>query len=50
MNITCAKKMWNYLEVTHKGTNEIKNSKINMLTEDFESIQLFPNESIDEFF
>ena len=49
MNITCAKKMWNYLEVTHEGTNEIKNSKINMLTQDFESIRLLPNESIDEF-
>ena len=33
-NITCAKKMGNYLEVTHEGTNEIKNSKINMLTQE----------------
>jgi len=49
MNITYAKEMWNYLEVTHEGTNEIKNSKINMLTQEFESIRLFPNESIDEF-
>ena len=32
MNITCTKEMWNQLEVTHEGTNEIKNSKINMLT------------------
>ena len=32
MNITCAKEIWNYLEVTHVGTNEIMNSKINMLT------------------
>jgi len=38
MNITCAKEMWNYLEVKHEGTNEIKNSKINMLIQDFESI------------
>jgi len=49
MNITCAKEMRNYLEVTHEGTNEIKNSKINMFTQDFESIRLLPNESIDEF-
>jgi len=49
MNITCAKMMWNYLEVTHEGTNKIKNSKINMLTQDFESYRLLPNESIDEF-
>ena len=33
MNITCVKMMWNYLEVTHEGTNKIKNSKINMLTQ-----------------
>jgi len=49
MNITCAKEMWNYLEVTHKGTNKIKNSKINMLIQDFKSIRLLPNESIDDF-
>jgi len=32
MNIICAKEIWNYLEVTHEGTNETKNSKINMFT------------------
>ena len=49
MNITCAKEMWNYLEVTHEGTNEIKNSKINVFTQEFESIRLLLNESIDKF-
>jgi len=32
MNTTYVKEIWNYLEVTHEGTNKIKNSKINMLT------------------
>ena len=50
MNITRVKEIWNYLEVTHEGTNEIKNRKINMHTQDFESIRLLPNESIDEIF
>ena len=49
MNITSPKETWNYLEITHERTNEIKNSKINMLTQGFEFIRLLPNESIDEF-
>lgn len=43
MNITCAKEMQDYLEVTHEKTNEIKNSNINMLTQEFESLNLLPN-------
>ena len=49
MNITCAKEIWNYLEVTHERTDQIKNSKINMLTQEFEIITLLPNEFIDDF-
>jgi len=49
ISITCAKEMWNYREVTHKGTNEIKNYKINTLTQEFKSIRLISNELIDDF-
>ena len=30
MNLTCAKELWDYLEITHEGTSHVKQSKINM--------------------
>ena len=50
INITCAKNLWGYLEVTHEGTNQVKKSKINMLVTDFETFFMKSNEAIDEFF
>ena len=49
MNITYPKEMQEYLKITHEGTNEIKNSKNNMLTQEFESLLVMPNESMDVF-
>jgi len=49
MNITCAKEIWDYREVTYERTNEIKNNKINILSQEFEYIGLLPNETIDDF-
>ena len=50
MDITCAKELWDYIEITHKGTSEVKKSKINMLVKDFEILFIKSNEFINEFF
>ena len=50
MNITCAKDLWDYLEVTHEGTSHVKKSKINMLVKDFEMFFMKTNEAIYELF
>lgn len=38
--------MWNSLQVLYNGTEDIKDSKINMLTEDYEHFGMEPGESI----
>ena len=45
---TCisAKKIWDRLEVTHEGTNQVKESKINMLVHKYELFKIKPTESI----
>ena len=35
MNLTSAKELWDYLEITHEGTGQVMHSKIYMLFEDF---------------
>ena len=50
MNLTCAKELWDYLEVIHEGTSPVKKSKINMLVKHFEMFSKKSNETIDEFF
>ena len=41
---TCssAKKIWDRLEVTHEGTNQVKESKINMLVHNYELFKMDP--------
>lgn len=45
---TCssAKEMWDKLEIKHEGTNQVKESKINMLMHSYELFRMLPNESI----
>ena len=49
---TCmsAKKIWDRLEVTHEGTNQVKESKINMLVHKYELFKMEHDESITEIF
>ena len=49
---TCssAKKIWDRLEVTHEGTNQVKESKINLLVHNYELFKMEPAESITQMF
>ena len=49
---TCssAKKIWDRLEVTHEGTNQVKESKINMLVHNYELFKMELVESITQMF
>ena len=38
------------LEVTHQGTNQVKQSKINMLVHNYELFKMEPEESITQIF
>ena len=40
--------MWDVLKVTHEGTDEVKRSKINALTREFEMFQMNPGENIQD--
>ncbi|MDV3167264.1 MAG: hypothetical protein Q8784_02515 [Vigna little leaf phytoplasma] len=42
--------MWKLLEVTHEGTNQVKESKLAMLVRDYELFMMKQNESISEMF
>ncbi|GAV84769.1 UBN2 domain-containing protein, partial [Cephalotus follicularis] len=45
-----AKEMWDLLEVTYKGTNQVKESKISMLVHEYELFIMHDNESISDMF
>ena len=51
-NIICqcklAKETWRLLEVTHEGTNQVKESKINLLIHSYEFFLMKNNETIVE--
>ena len=47
---TSAKEIWDTLEVTHEGTNQVKESKINMLVHKYELFKMKPTESITNMF
>ena len=42
------KKIWRLLEITHEGTNEVKESKINLLVHNYELFSMKENETIVE--
>ena len=41
---------WYILEVTHEGTSQVKETKINMLVHKYEMFKMQPNESISIMF
>ncbi|GKV22188.1 hypothetical protein SLEP1_g32073 [Rubroshorea leprosula] len=45
-----AKEMWDMLEVTHKGTSQVKESKINKLIYMYELFKMKPEESIQDMY
>ena len=45
-----AKEMWDKLEVTYEGTNQVKESKISRLVHEYELFCMKPEESISEMF
>nr|KYP57719.1 hypothetical protein KK1_003989 [Cajanus cajan] len=47
-NCKNAKEMWDTLEVTHEGTNDVKRSRINTLTHEYELFRMNQNESIQD--
>ena len=49
---TCssAKEIWDTLEVTHEGTSQVKQSKINMLVHTYEMFKMEPSETISDMF
>ena len=45
-----AKEVWRILEFTHEGTNQVKDSKVRILKNDYEMFKIKPHESIVEMF
>ena len=45
-----AYEMWKLLEMTHEGTSQVKNSKINLLVSKYEKFEMSSNESIGDMF
>ena len=44
------KEIWRILEITHEGTNQVKDSKVRILENDYEMFKMKPHESIVEMF
>ncbi|KAG2695044.1 hypothetical protein I3760_08G172500 [Carya illinoinensis] len=44
------KEAWDILEVTHEGTKAVKNSKLQMLTTNFEELRIKDDETFDGFY
>ena len=45
-----AKDLWNTLEVTHEGTNQVKKSKISILVHKYELFKMKHDESIKQMY
>jgi len=41
--------MWDTLEVTHEGTDEVKRARKNTLVQEYDLLQMKQNESISDF-
>ncbi|KAK2969918.1 hypothetical protein RJ640_000531 [Escallonia rubra] len=44
------REIWRLLEVTHEGTNQVKDTKINMLVQQYEAFKMKEHESINEMY
>ena len=47
-NCKNAKEMWDTLQVTHEGTTDVKRSRINILTHQYELFRMNQNETIQD--
>ena len=45
-----AKEVWRILEFTHEGTNQVKDSKVRILENDYEMFKMKPHEYIVKMF
>ncbi|GAV58589.1 UBN2 domain-containing protein, partial [Cephalotus follicularis] len=50
LSCVSAKEMWDRLEVTYEGTNQVKEAKISMLVHDYEMFTMNENEDIKSTF
>ena len=48
LNCKNAKEMWDTLQVTHKGTTDVKRSRINTLTHEYELFRMYQYETIQD--
>ena len=48
--ITVAKEAWEILETTYEGTKKVKDTKLQMLTTQFEELKMSEDESFDSFY
>ena len=49
-HVTIAKEAWQILETTYKGTKKVKDTKLQMLTTQFEELKMSEDESFDSFY
>ena len=49
-HITVAKEAWQILETTYEGTMKVKDTKLQMLTTQFEELRISEDESFDSFY
>ncbi|XP_077232351.1 uncharacterized protein LOC143869055 [Tasmannia lanceolata] len=49
-NLQTAKEIWDLLEITHEGTNQVKESKLNYMFREYELFEMQPNETITEMY
>ena len=48
--MSIAKEAWKILETTYKGTKKVKNTKLQMITTQFEELKMSKDESFDSFY
>ena len=48
--ITIAKEAWQILETIYEGTKKVKDTKLQMLTTQFEELRISEDESFDSFY
>ena len=49
-HITIAKEVWQLLETMYEGTKKVKDTKLPMLTTQFEELKMSEDESFDSFY
>ena len=49
-HITIAKEAWQILETTYEGTKKAKDTKLQILTTQFEELKMIEDESFDSFY